>query len=120
MGNEIIESQVETDVFSSVLSMVILDGIGPLIGLASMILIIIAGVRLYRSTSVPGSKYIYYSMVLLVIGFIFPFISYFIYGDEESWVFDAIVNIYSGLASLLGAYGFWLLTNYVIKTSADK
>ena len=120
MGNGIIESQVEEDVFSSVLSMVILDGISPLIGLASMILIIIAGVRLYRFTSVPGSKYIYYSMVLLVIGFIFPFISYFIYGDEESWVFDAIVNVYSGLASLLGAYGFWLLTNYVIKTSADK
>lgn len=120
MEKEIIETQLENDIYESVLSVMILDGIGPVIGLVSIIVIIIAGVRLYRATTVPGANYIYYSMVLLVIGFLLPFISHFVFGEEVSWVYDAIVSIYSGLASLLGAYGFWLLTSYVIKTRADK
>ncbi|MDH5784122.1 MAG: hypothetical protein OEZ16_00770 [Chromatiales bacterium] len=108
------------EVFESVASSLLIDGLGDLIGLIAMFAILISVVRLFRSTNAPGVNYMFYSMVLTVIGFIIPFLSFIAVGDEGHWVFDVILNIYMGLIAVLGAYGFWLLTTHVIENHAKN
>lgn len=108
------------EVFESALSSILIDSIGDVMGVIALFVIIVAGVRLFRATNAPGAKYIYYSIVLTVIGFIIPLLAYSIYGEDGYWVFDVALNIYAGLVSIIGAYGFWLLTSYVIEINANK
>lgn len=101
-------------VFNDVLGLLILESIGILITLLALGLILGTSFRLLRSNNIPGAKYIFYSIIGSFFGALLSGSQYLIYGDEENYIFDAIVGVYLAVAFLGGAYGFWRLGKHVI------
>ncbi|MDH5182066.1 MAG: hypothetical protein OEZ39_02610 [Gammaproteobacteria bacterium] len=115
-----VENNGTQDVLDSLISSLLIGGLGDLIGLVALFAVLVSVVRLYRSTNAPGVNFMYYSIVLTVIGLILMLVSLFFTGDDGQWVLDSVISLYLGLVTVLGAYGFWKLTNHIIEIHSNK
>ena len=98
----------------------IFEGIGLLIMIFAFVLLLIASIRLLRANNIPGSRLIFLAIIGTFIGAFLPIIEIFFIVDEDSYIFEGLVNIFLALMFLVGAYGFWCLAKYSISNSANK
>ena len=87
--------------------------------LISLVIILIASIKLSLNNKIPNSKLLLVAYVGSVIGVLLPLVETF-YTIENSYLFNSLVNIYLGIMFVTGAYGFWCLVQHATKQSTNK
>ena len=89
-----------------------------LVGVISFGLILLSSIKLIKTKNIPGSKLIFISILSFVVAALFP--DFEEVSAEYSLIIAGMSVAISSIGMLVGAYGFMLLTNYVIKENANK
>ena len=107
------ESDVTTQLYTDLLYAYLFDVISLLIVMVAAIFILIASIKLYKNYKVPGVNFIFYCTTGTLIS-ITIYTAYAWFSNDENQLFEQITSIYFSALFLLGAYGFWQLTKYLI------
>lgn len=109
------ESEVTTRMYTDLLYAYLFDVISLLIIVVAAIFILVASIRLYKNCKVPGVNFIFYSTTGTLISITIYTAYALMFSNDENHLFEQITGIYFSALFLLGAYGFWHLTKYLIQ-----
>jgi len=117
---EELQSVSEIGIFEGIMDFLFLEGIGLLFTLAALVLIIVSSIKLISKSKAPGSKLIFSSVILTIIGTILSILMDYYFIEESSYIYTALINIYLAVVFFIGSLGFLRVCNHVIKVSANK
>jgi hypothetical protein len=112
-------SDIFWEVVGSSADILLLNGIEVILTIATLIFFVIAGVRLYRSTNIAGSRHIRIALAGYVIGFLVYSAYLALVEDEGNQTIDALFGVYVSLCITVGTYGFLLLCNSLPSEKAN-
>ena len=113
--SDVAELQAISDIniFEGMLEYLLLEGIGLIFIIIAFVLIIASSIKLIRKSNIPGSRLIFISIILTIIGTVLSAIIEYYFIDENIYIYDAALNMYLGAAFFLGSYGFFKVCNHV-------
>lgn len=113
-------NNVADEFYSSLVGMVALESVGLVLSVVAFIIILVAGIKLFRHKPIPGVGLIFYSLIGTLIGVIFYGLYPFLVEEGGSYLLYTLFDIVLAILFLMGAIGFWRLVKYVISKNAGE
>ena len=115
-----LQAMNEINIFEGIFDYLFLEGIGMLFTIAAIILIIVSSIKLLRSVKIPGSKLIFSSIILTILGAIISVLIEYYAVSENIYLYDATINMFLGGVFFMGSYGFLRVCNFITNNYANK
>ncbi len=97
-----------------------INGIAIIVSLATLVVVLLATIRLYKKARVPGSGYLLAALIGSISG-IPVFIAYLVLaGDQASRIAEDFFNLYEVSCVAVGAWGYWRISKAVVERSGGN
>jgi len=98
----------------------LLESVALIIYLGNFIFILIANIKIYKIGNVSGSGKILIFLVGSILVTLLSTINFVFFQEEESFIFESILEIILSLCFAIGVYGFRELSKCLIAKNAKK
>jgi uncharacterized membrane protein len=118
--NENNGGDIVMDILSASADELIFGAVDAVLMVASVILLSIACIRFLKTKSVPGAKWIFFSLA----GYLGGFALYLVYtaagGGDESSIVESLSSLYFSACMVAGAYGLFAVSKFVGGLNANQ